>query len=294
MGLKKALYGAGRLIWVGLVAGAWVILDQGYTEPWLSFTDIPGGSMGAGVIGVVAALAGYLYISSLLRKVEHTESKKAGRQAGLRQSEPGGNTSGPTLTGTVDGRTVTASYDKRKLSSGDEGNRRVTFTRCGAELAGPADEGVVIGKAGDTVDAGVGTIDFDEIVESVSATEELVAVETGDLVFVGTSSPAVEAIADGLSGDALRAVRGLKIAAIGDASGAIADWAEARNEEFEGSIFGFPVENFVERIPGDAATGTVETQAAIRDGDELRRFAEGVVAITDAFEEATKRPPASG
>lgn len=81
----------------------------------------------------------------------------------------------------------------------------------------------------------------------------------------------------------------LEIASIGDASGAIADWAQARNEEFEGSVFGFPVENFLERIPGHAAAGTVEIQAAIRDGDELGRFAEGVVAITDAFEEATER-----
>ena len=289
MGLKKALYGAGRLIWVGLVAGVWVSLDQGYTEPWLSFTDIPGGSVGAGVIGVVAALAGYLYISSLLEEVEQSEWKKAGQQVGLRQSEPGGNTSGPTLSGTVDGRSVTASYDKRKMSSGNEGNRRVTFTRCGAELTGPADEGVVVGRAGETVDAGVGTIDFDEIAESVSATEGLVAIETGELVFIGTSAPAAEAVADGPSGDALGAVRDLEIASIGDASGAIADWAQARNEGFEGSVFGFPVENFLERIPGHAAAGTVEIQAAIRDGDELGRFAEGVVAITNAFEKATER-----
>jgi hypothetical protein len=294
VGLKQTFYSAARLIWVALVAGAWVSLDQGYTEPWLSFSDIPGGSTGAAVSGVVAALVGYLLLSALYRGAEQAEWKEAGRQAGLRPSGDEGSTSGPTLTGTVDGRTVTASYDNRKMSSGDEGSTRVTFTLSGAELASPTDEGAVVGKAGDTVDAGVGTIDFSEIAESVSATEGLLAVETGDLVFVGTSSPAVEAIADGLSGDALRAVGGLKIAAIGDASGAIADWAEARNEEFEGSTFGFPVENFVERIPGDAATGTVETQATIRDGDELRRFAEGVVAITDAFEEATKRPPASG
>lgn len=279
---------------MGLVAGAWVSLDQGYTEPWLSFSDIPGGSMGAGVIGVVAALAGYLYISSLHRGVEQAEWEEIGQKAGLRPIEHGGNSTGATLTGTVDGRTVTASYDKRKMSSGDEGNRRVTFTRCGAELAGSTDEGVVVGRAGDTVDAGVGTIDFDEIAESVSATEGLVAIETEDLVFVGTSVPAVEAVADGPSGDALGAVRDLKIASIGDTSGAIAVWAEARNEEFEDSIFGLPVENFVERIPGDAATGTVEIQAPIRDGDELCRFAEGVVAITGAFEEATGRPPASG
>jgi hypothetical protein len=294
MGLKKLFYSAARLIWVALVAGAWVSLDQGYTEPWLSFTDIPGGSTGAGVIGLIAALVGYLYISSLHRDAEHAEWEETGQEAGLRRSEAGGNTSGPTLTGTVDGRTVTASYEKRKLSAGDEGSRRVTFTLCGAALYVPFDEGVVVGRAGETVDAGVGTIDFDEIAETVSAAEGLVAIETGDLIFVGTAAPIVEAVADGTSGDALRAVKDLEIASMGDAAGPIADWAEARNEEFEDSIFGFPVENFVERVPGDAATVTVETQAAIRDGDDLRRFAEGVVAIADAFEEGTERPPVAG
>jgi hypothetical protein len=294
MGLKKAFYSAARLTWVAFVAGAWVSLDQGYTEPWLSVSDIPGGSTGVAAFGVVLALVGYLSISFLHRGAEQADWVEAGRQAGLRRSEDSGNTSGPTLTGTVSGRTVTASYDTRKISSGDEGSMRVTFTLCGAKLAVPTDDGVVVGKAGETVDAGVGTIDFDEIADSVSTTEGLVAVRTVDLVFLGTSAPAVEADADGPSGAALRAVRDLKIASIGDGSGAIAGWAESRNEEFEGSIFGFPVENFVERIPGDATTGTVETQAAIRDGDELGRFAEGVLAFTDAFEEATKRPPASG
>jgi hypothetical protein len=60
------------------------------------------------------------------------------------------------------------------------------------------------------------------------------------------------------------------------------------------SIVEFPVDNLAERVPGDAATVTVETKSSIRDGDELRRFAEGVVAIADAFEEATGHTPASG
>ncbi|MEF8826208.1 MAG: hypothetical protein V5A27_07705, partial [Halapricum sp.] len=103
-----------------------------------------------------------------------------------------------------------------------------------------------------------------------------------------------EAVADGLSGDALRAIRDLNIGSLGDASGVVANWAEARNEELEGSIVEFPVDNLVERVPGDAATVTVETKSSIRDGDELRRFAEGVVAIADAFEEAAAHTPVSG
>lgn len=60
------------------------------------------------------------------------------------------------------------------------------------------------------------------------------------------------------------------------------------------SIAEYPVDNLVERVPGDAATVTVETQASIWDGPELRRFTEGVVAIADAFKEATVRTPATG
>jgi hypothetical protein len=130
--------------------------------------------------------------------------------------------------------------------------------------------------------------------ETAADVEGLVAGESGDLILVGTSSSAMEALAEGLSGRALRAIGELQIVSAGDASGVVARWAEARNEELEGSNIEYPVENLVERVPGDAGTVTVETQAAMGDGDELRRFTEGVVAIADAFEESTARTPASG
>lgn len=287
MGLKKTFYSAARLVWLALVVGALVSVDQGYTEPWLSFSDIPGGSTGAVAIGVVAALVGYLLLSALHTGAEHDEWEEIGRQAGLRPGGDAEDASGPALTGTIDGRTVTASYDKRKKSSGVEGSTVATFTLCETELAGPADSGVVVGRAGGTVDAGVGTLDFDDMAESVSAAEGLVAAETGNLVLVGASAAAVEAVADGPSGEALGAVRNLKIASVGDASGMVAEWAETRNEEFEDSVFGFPVDNLVERVPGDAGTVTLETKSAIANGEELQRFAAGTVAVADAFEEAT-------
>ncbi|MEF8887777.1 MAG: hypothetical protein V5A30_08210 [Haloarculaceae archaeon] len=294
MGLKKTFYGAARLLWLALVFGAWVSLDQGYTEPWLSFSDIPGGSEGAVAIGIAAGLVGYLLISVLHRGAEHAEWEKTGQQAGLRPGGDAGDTSGPALTGTVDGRTVTASYDKRKKSSGGQGSTRVMFTLCEADLAGPTDQGVVVGRAGSTVDAGVGTIDFDEMAETVSAADGLVAAEAGGLVVLGTSPAAVEAVADGSSGDALRAVRGLEIAAVGDAAGIVGRWAEARNAELEAagnSVGQHRVDNLVERVPGDPATVTVETRGSIRNGDVLRRFAEGAVATADAFEGATDHTP---
>ena len=154
---------------------------------------------------------------------------------------------------------------------------------------------MVVGRTDERVhvDDGVGTLDFDDMAETASAVEGLVAVESGDLMLVGTAAEPMEAVADGLSGDALRAIKELKFASIGDASGVVATWAEARNEELEGSIAEYPVDNLVERVPGAAATVTVETKESIRDGDVLRRFATGVVAIADAFEAATTRTPAS-
>lgn len=82
MGLKKAFYSAARLTWVAFVAGAWVSLDQGYTEPWLSVSDIPGGSTGVAAFGVVLALVGYLLISFLHRGAEQADWVEAGQQAG--------------------------------------------------------------------------------------------------------------------------------------------------------------------------------------------------------------------
>ena len=296
MSLQGALYRAAMAVWMVLVFGAWIYVDLGYTEPFLSFSDVPGGSMGAFVGAMGVTVAGWVLISSVQQRREGVAWQEAGRRAGLRPADDSGSTSAPALTGTVNGRTITARYDKRKMG-GAEGGTWVTFTSGEAELAGPADEGVVVGTAGGRVDAGIGTLDFDEMADTASAAEGLVAVERGDLILVGTSTEAVEAVSSGLSGDALRAIRDLSVVSIGDASGVVARWAEARNEEMEGrgsSLAEYPVDNLVERVPGDATTVTVETKSSIRDGEVLRRFAEGVVAIADAFEEATARPPSSG
>jgi len=298
MGIKGAFYNVAALAWMGAVVGAWITIDLGHTAPWLTFSDIPGGSTGgvAGAIGL--SVAGWYLLDSLNRRRERSEWTEAGQQAGLRPVDDSGDTDGPRLTGTVDGRTVTTYRDKRKLSSGGEsGGKWVTFTFGKAELAGPADEGLVVGAPGGSLSASIGTVRFDEMAERAAGMEGLVAAETGDLVLVGTSPAAIEALTDGLSGKALRAIRNLEVAAIGDASGVVATWAETRNEEMEGagsSLAEYPVDNLVERVPGDEGTVTVETKDSIRDGDDFRRFVEGVVVIADAFEEATARTPPSG
>lgn len=298
MNLTGAFYRAAAVAWMIVVFGAWIYVDSGYAGSSLSFSDVPGGSTGAFIGALVVTVAGWLVVGRLNDRREKDEWKEAGRQAGLQPANDSGETRGPELTGTIDGRTITAYYDKRKVGGSEEsGGSYVTFTFGEAELGGPADDGVVAGSAGDKYSSGgVGTLDFQEMGETASAVEGLVTAETGDLVLVGTSTAAVEAVATDLSGEALRAIRDLEIASVGDASGVVTTWAEARNEEMEGvgsSLAEYPVDRLVGHIPGDAATVTVETRASIRDGDELRRFAEGSVAIADAFEGATARAPSS-
>ena len=173
------------------------------------------------------------------------------------------------------------------------------FTHVDAELAAQAEEGVVVGNAGDRVGRGVGTIDFGLMAETISDMDGLFGTTTGDLFLMGTSAAAVEAVADGASGEAIRAVRDLNIVGVGDASSAVERWVTAHNERLEGigsSLAESSVDNLVESLPGDAKTVSIETrgQEPIRDGDELRRLAEGAVVIADAFEAATARTPPSG
>lgn len=296
MDLKGAFLKTAAVAWMMLLFGGWIYVDAGYAGPALSFAAVPGGSTGAFAGALILTIAGWVVVGNLQYRHEADQWREVGRQAGL---QPTGSASPPELAGTVDGRTVTTRFEKHKVGGSEEsGGQLITFTFADAELAAPADEGLVVGTAGERVGAhdGIGTLDVDALCETAS-TAGLVAAETDDLVLVGTSSEVVEAVADGLSGRALRAIGDLRIVSAGDASGMVAEWAEARNEEMEGvgsSLAEHPVDDLVELVPGDAGTVTVETKAALRDADELRRFAEGVVAIADAFEEGTARNRASG
>jgi len=289
MDLKGAFLKTAAVAWMILLFGGWKYVDAGYAGPALSFSAVPGGSIGAFVGALIITIAGWRVIGNLQYQHETDQWREVGQQAGL---QPTGSGSSPELTGTVDGRTVAARFEKHQVSGSEEGGTRlVTFTFADAELADSVDEGLVVGTAGKRARAhdGIGTLDFDDLSETASAAG-LVAARTEDLVLVGTSAAVVEAVSDGLSGRALHAIGDLQIVSAGDASGMIAGWAEARNEEMEGigsALAEHPVDNLVDLVPGDAGTVTVETKAAIRDGDELRRFAEGTVTIADAFEGAS-------
>jgi hypothetical protein len=69
-------------------------------------------------IGIVAAVLGWTVISSRIRRIEQAEWREVGRQAGLQPAD-GGDKRGSELTGTIDGRTVSARYEKVTVESGD-------------------------------------------------------------------------------------------------------------------------------------------------------------------------------
>jgi hypothetical protein len=302
MDLKKVFYRIALATWIVLVIGAGLSVSRGYTEPWLTISDFPAGSDGALAVTIGAVLAGVVGIRSLERRTEAKQWAAAGRQAGLSPVGDGSSDGATELTGSIDGRPVTARLEKRRESQGNEGRQSstlssegtskvtVTYTVVEAELSGAADGGVIAvppkrgGAAG-----GSGMLGIDDTSETDSGAEGVFTIAENGLFLTGTPPAAVEAVSEGQSGRALRAIRDLQIAAVGDASGV----AAKLTEEAGGSMFGFGMgDAILKDIPSDETMVYVETMASMRDGDELRRFAEGAVAVADAFEEATARTSA--
>ena len=301
----KVIYRVVGAAWVVLVIGAWFSIAEGYTEPWLTISDFPGGSDGVLIAAIGVAIAGLLVIGFLQRRHEANQWEAAGRQAGLSPVGDGSSDGALELTGSVDGRPVTARYENRREKQGNEGrhvtslessnegsSHRVTYTIVEVELSGPADGGVIVSPPSrqDGSAGGSGMLGIGDTSETDSGAEGVFTVAEDGLFLVGTPRAAVEAVSDGQSGRALRAIRDLQIVTVGDASGVAARLTE---EVDGGSMFGVGMGDVILKdIPNDETKVYVETMAFIRDGDELRRFAEGAVAVADAFEEATARTSA--
>jgi hypothetical protein len=300
MDWKGVFYRVAMAVWIVLVIGVGLSVGEGYTEPWLTISDFPGGSNGALAATIGAVLAGVVVIGFLERRDEAKQWEAAGRQAGLSPVGDGSSDGALELTGSIDGRPVTARYVNRREKQGYEGRhqagnkgptRRVTYTVVEAELSGAADGGVIAAppSRGGGSARGSGMLGIGDTSETDSGAEGVFTVAEDGLFLMGTPPAAVEAVSNGQSGRALRAVRDFQIAAVGDASGV----AARLTEETGGSMFGFGMGDVILKdVPSDETMVYVETMASIRDGDELRRFAEGAVAVADAFEEATARTSA--
>ncbi|MFB6163578.1 MAG: hypothetical protein ABEJ31_00290 [Haloarculaceae archaeon] len=304
MDRKRALYGGIVIGWLFFVGAALIALWNGYTSPWVTVADVPGGTSGAIVIGVGSLIVVGFVMITLMDYRDHAIWRENGQEVGLRPSDDPGDTVGPKLTGTVDGRPVTTCYDKfqRSSASSSDGSSAVTVKHAffEAALADSTGEGVVVGRPDRSFfsnkPARFPNSFFDNISETAAEMDEFVAVTSDDLVLVGTSKAAVEAVDSGRSGEALRSIPDLLIASIGTASGVTARVYEARTEDMEGlgkSLLESAQMAQAAQVPGDGATVSVETKSLLRDGDDFREAIEGVVAVADAFEEATARAPAS-
>jgi hypothetical protein len=295
MVLKKALLNVVGVAWTALAFGSWFAVDLGYAPESVTFAEVPGGETGAFAIALGATIAGWAVVGVVRGRLERAEWQSLGQQLGFTPAKDGA-ADATALTGPVDGRPVTLRYEDRKQSSsGEGGTRTVRYTFADVALDEAAADGVVVGAANGEVSADRGSIDFEQLGETVDDVSGLHRRQTEGLLLVGTSPRATEAVATGRAGDALQAVSDLQIASVGDGAAVVERWAEAQNadvEESGGSVFEFPVENLVDRVPGHPDTATVETKTDIRDADVLERFAAGTVAVGDAFEAAVADPPA--
>lgn len=290
MDLKGALLNVALLGVFLLAFGAWIAVDLGYTEPYLSMADVPGGSIGGMVAAIGAFVAGVVAVGYVKRHHESDQWTAAGRAAGL---EPTGTDTPPELTGTVDGRPVPARVERRTRTVDPEGvTRRIPYTIVEADLRQPATHGLIAGRAGDRIEASdVGSLQLDAMVENHSVSSDIVAVAEAGLVVVGTTAAPVDTLASGPIGDALRANEHLNLVAVGNARRVVTEFAEAHNAEMEGlgsSLAEYPVDNLLERFPTDAGTVTIETQAFLQNGDALRGHADAAVTSADLFESATE------
>ncbi len=268
MASEKRFYDAAMFVWAVVVGGGSVAVAFGFTEPYLSASQLPGdpGQIFAG--GVVAVILGAVVVQVL--KVRSWRA--AGREAGL---SPGfGLLRSPDVTGTVGGRPVRAyTHSVRKGGSGESGGRSVTYTNVEAELDGPADVGVVVtpaaGPSGSPLD-----VDLDEAQTAVSD-DRLAAIGPED---------AAEAVISGRARQALLDLDEPGLVFVGDGADALVGALPDTGGSMMGSLFETAIRK---GVPGDASTVTTTDKGLEMDGDALRRRVEAVAAVADAFEGAT-------
>lgn len=269
MASEKRFYDAAMFVWAVVVGGGSVAVAFGFTEPYLSASQIPGdpGQIFAG--GVVAVVLGALVVQVL--KVRSWRA--AGREAGL--SSGFALLRSPDVTGTVGGRPVRAyTHSVRKGGSGESGGRSVTYTNVEAELDGPADVGVVVTPAAGPSGGSPLDVDLDEAQTAVSD-DRLAAIGPED---------AAEAVISGRARQTLLDLDEPGLVFVGDGADALVDALPDTGGSMMGSLFETAIRK---GVPGDASTVTTTDKGLEMDGDALRRRVEAVAAVADAFEGAT-------
>lgn len=262
---KNQIYGISTVLWAVASFGTAIVLYSGNAEPYVSPSQLPGGATPVGLFGsgLAAAFLGWLVIGFLRSRSWRKMARRAGFDADGRLLPVGQ----PGLSKTVRGRPVrVGTVSRGGTGGGESGSGKTTYTRVEAELAGPAEEGLVVNRDGVRTDLGN--------LESVTVAGHEV---------VGPENLARDVLSSRVQG-VLDEASGVDSVTVGDAAGALSDAAPDVSDSLLGRLAKSTSEA---AVAGDESTATVETEGLLLDADELEGRVDAVVAVADAFETAT-------
>ncbi|MDZ7730591.1 MAG: hypothetical protein U5K37_06260 [Natrialbaceae archaeon] len=284
-GLLKAMVPVVLIIGLGVL----VLIYSGQAASVIAPADMPVGPEYA-FGGMVVVFIVFAVGINRVRMSRRTDAwKTVGDAVGLRPTGDAGEGPYASLEGTVAGRRVMARIDRRKVASGGDegGTTRVDFTIVETEVPRSVDGGLLAGSEDSEVDASIGTLDLSLLLEEIDVAPELTGTTADGLTVAGRPPAAVEAVATGPAGGAIRSLPAVELVTAGDAAGVVTAFAEPYNDQLEGrgsSLVELPIENLVERLPGDETAVTIESKGLVTDEATLERHAEVVVAIAEVLE----------
>lgn len=269
---KAPLYKAAIFVWAAAAAVGVVAAYGGNAEPFVSASQLPSG--GLYMVGIIVAL--WILGGFVIHRLRTFHWKAVGRAAGL-TPDGIGLVGEPDLTGTVGGRQVRArTRTKTKRTGGEGTSEDIKYTVVEADLAGPADRGLVVGRSdGSGGPAGAAGVQ---------------AVDVGDgITAVGADEAFAREVLDRRSRDAIRAMGTDEDLNVGDAEGMMQSVLDgAMDDSGGGGFFANALAGRAfDEMAGDASTVSLEEKGLLLHAGELESRAQVVAAVADAFEDAT-------
>lgn len=266
---KSTVYTLLQVGWGVLVLGTFVALYSGNAEFIASQSELPRPLWKAGAAAVGIAAAGWAVVA-------HRKSsawRAMGRRLDLSVDSGGLGLFGtPDLRGTVQGRPVRVSTYTKTSGSG-ESRSSTTYTLVEANLDEHVENGVIVGRDDS---GGTTTDDFEGMpVEKVSL--------DGGFVAIGATEGIADEILTTRVRNALSGPRELGMVSVGNAVDTMMDAIPNT-----GGVFGWIAERASAANPaGDSSTVSNKTRGVLLDPDEVQRRLDAVVAVADAYEDAT-------
>jgi hypothetical protein len=269
---KQTLYQFVTIGWWIAVAVPVILVGSGNAEPYASPSLIPYGPPGAFGSIFVLGLAGTFVVSRLRIR----SWKRMGRRAGLTPAG-GGLLGKPDLTGTVDGRSVTAStYSVKESSGGEGGSSSVTYTLVETDLRDPTTDGYVVGTG--SVAA------FDDDIPEQTRTQ---SVDGEHHVIGDVSAEDAGAVVSHRVREAFEGADGVDAVVVGDPTQAIMGALPDELDGFVGSMMASGIESaLADKESFAAGTAAHDAKGLLLDPAELEARATAVAAVVDAHEHA--------